>query len=84
VKREICKRAEVRVAYAIGHARPFAVGVDTLGTGSAADAEEFLRSELDFRPSSIIKRLGLRRPIFKATTNYGHFGRQGLSWEANI
>jgi S-adenosylmethionine synthetase len=83
VKRGFCRRAEVRVAYAIGHSRPFAYGVNTFGTGSAGDAEEFLRSELDFRPAAIIERLGLRRPIYRSTTNYGHFGRPELPWEAD-
>jgi S-adenosylmethionine synthetase len=83
VKLGFCRRAEVRVAYAIGHSRPFAYGVNTFGTGAAGDAEEFLRSELDFRPAAIIERLGLRRPIYKSTTNYGHFGRAGLPWEAD-
>jgi S-adenosylmethionine synthetase len=59
VNRGFCRRAEVRVAYVIGHARPFAYGVNTFGTGSAEEAERFLRNELDFRPAAIIERLAL-------------------------
>lgn len=81
VNGKICNRAEVRVAYAIGHSRPFAYGVNTFGTGSVQDAEDFLRNELDFRPAAIIERLGLQQSIFRRTTNYGHFGRAGLPWE---
>jgi S-adenosylmethionine synthetase len=77
----LARRAEVQVAYAIGRAEPVSVRVDTFGTGDAPAAEEFVR-DLDFRPRAIIDRLDLRRPIYRETTNYGHFGRAGLPWEA--
>jgi len=57
------------------------VKVDTFGTGDARAAEERVRS-FDFRPAAIIERLDLLRPIYRQTTNYGHFGRPGLPWEA--
>jgi len=77
----LARRCEVQVAYAIGRARPVSVRVDTFGTGDAERAERFVRERFDFRPRSIIEQLGLRRPIFRGTTNYGHFGRAGLPWE---
>jgi S-adenosylmethionine synthetase len=81
VKAGIARRAEIQVAYAIGVAGPLHVSVDTFGTGSQSGAEEAL-SRYDFRPAAIIERLDLRRPIYRETTNYGHFGRPGLPWEA--
>lgn len=81
VKQGIAKRAEVQVAYAIGRAEPVSVRVDTFGTGDWREAEEFVQ-KFDFRPAAMIERLELRRPVYKQTTNYGHFGRAGLSWEA--
>ncbi len=81
VKRGLARRAEVQVAYAIGVAQPMSVLVQTFGTGEQRAAEELVRS-FDFRPAAIIERLGLLRPIYRRTTNYGHFGRPGLPWES--
>ena len=81
VKQGIAHRAEVQVAYAIGVARPMSVLVQTFGTGDQRAAEECVRT-FDFRPAAIIERLGLLRPIYRGTTNYGHFGRPGFPWEA--
>jgi len=80
----LARRCEVQVAYAIGRAAPVSVRVDTFGTGDAAAAERFVRERFDFRPQAIIERLGLRRPIYRSTTNYGHFGRAGLPWEDSV
>ena len=80
VRQGIARRAEVQVAYAIGQAQPVSVKVDTFGSGDAAAAEDFVRG-LDFRPGAIIERLDLLRPIYRQTTNYGHFGKPGLPWE---
>ena len=80
VKKGYAKRAEVQVAYAIGRAEPVSVRVDTFGTGDAKAAEEFAKT-FDFRPAAMIERLSLRNPIYKKTTNYGHFGKAGLPWE---
>jgi len=77
----LAKRAEIQVAYAIGVAQPVSVKVDTFDTGDEAAAADFVRS-YDFRPAAIIERLNLRRPIYRATTNYGHFGKPHLPWEA--
>ena len=81
VQQGIARRAEVQVGYAIGRAEPVSVRVDTFGTGDARAAEALVRT-FDFRPRAIIERLDLLRPIYRQSTNYGHFGRSGLSWEA--
>jgi S-adenosylmethionine synthetase len=81
VRAGLAKRVEVQVAYAIGVAQPVSVKVDTFGTGDARAAEAFVRTRFDFRPAAIIERLDLLRPIYRTTTNYGHFGRPGLPWE---
>jgi S-adenosylmethionine synthetase len=76
------KKAEIQVGYAIGMAKPVSVKVDTFGTGDERAAEEFVMNAFDFRPRAIIERLNLLQPIYRQTTNYGHFGRLGLPWEA--
>jgi S-adenosylmethionine synthetase len=80
VRAGLARRAEVQVAYAIGVAQPISVKVDTFGTGEARAAEEFVRG-FDFRPAAIIERLRLLQPIYRSTTNYGHFGKSNLQWE---
>lgn len=80
VEEGLARRVEVFVSYAIGKPEPLTVEVDTFGTGNAARAEEFVR-QFDFRPGAIIEFLDLLRPIYRRTTNYGHFGRPGLPWE---
>jgi S-adenosylmethionine synthetase len=80
VKAGLAKRAEVQVAYAIGQAQPVSVKVDTFGTGDPHAAAEFVKG-FDFRPGAIIERLDLLRPIYRGTTNYGHFGKADLPWE---
>jgi S-adenosylmethionine synthetase len=80
VKQKIARKAEIQISYAIGEARPLSVKVDTFGTGDARAAAEFVRA-MDFRPAAIIDRFRLLRPIYRQTTNYGHFGKPGLPWE---
>src|SRR5690606_17309933 len=82
VKAGIARKAEVQVAYAIGMARPISVKVDTFGTGDERAAAEYVRENFDFRPRAIIERLELLRPFYRETTNYGHFGKPNLPWEA--
>lgn len=78
VARGHAKRALVSVAYAIGRAEPLMVeAIDQDGHSLA----ELVKGEFDFRPLAIIERLQLRRPIFRQTASYGHFGKPGLSWE---
>lgn len=80
VQNGLARRAEIQVAYAIGVAKPFSVRVDTFGTGDGRAAADFV-SEFDFRPAAIIETLTLLQPLYRRTTNYGHFGRPGLPWE---
>ena len=74
---------ELQVAYAIGVARPVSVFVDTFGTGKFSDDKmaDIVKKEFDLRPAAIIKKLGLRAPIYAATSSYGHFGRDAFPWE---
>jgi S-adenosylmethionine synthetase len=81
VKAGLAKKAEVQVAYAIGVAQPVSVKVDTFGTGDERRAADFVRG-FDFRPAAIIEQLDLLRPFYRQTTNYGHFGKAELPWEA--
>jgi S-adenosylmethionine synthetase len=80
VEAGIARKAEIQVAYAIGMAQPVSVKVDTFGTGDEEAAAAFVRT-FDFRPAAIIERLDLLRPIYRRTTNYGHFGKPDLPWE---
>ena len=81
----LAKRCEIQLSYAIGVAQPTSVMVDTFGTGSMEDYKlvEIVRDNFDLRPAGIIKMLDLRRPIYKQTAAYGHFGRNDLHlpWE---
>ncbi|MHC4107508.1 MAG: methionine adenosyltransferase [Planctomycetota bacterium] len=77
----IARRAEVHVSYAIGRADPVSICVETFGTGDPSEATRYVTRNFDFRPAAIIQRLDLLRPIYRSTTNYGHFGRPGLPWE---
>lgn len=76
-------RMQLEVSYAIGVAHPISLHVNTFGTGVRPDGEleEIVRKVFDLRPSAIIDTLALRRPIYRATSNYGHFGRSGFPWE---
>ena len=76
-------RMQLGVSYAIGVAHPISLHVNTFGTGVLPDAQlqEIVRKVFDMRPSAIIDTLALRKPIYRATANYGHFGRDGFPWE---
>jgi S-adenosylmethionine synthetase len=81
----LAHKCEIQLAYAIGVAQPTSIRVDTFGTGKLSEIElvEIIRNEFDLRPAGIIKMLDLRRPIYKQTAAYGHFGRNDLElpWE---
>ena len=81
----LAKKCEIQLSYAIGVAHPTSVMVDTFGTGKLPDSRlvEIIRENFDLRPAGIIKMLDLRRPIYKQTAAYGHFGRNDLDlpWE---
>ncbi len=80
----LADRCELQFAYAIGHPDPVSVHIDTFGTGTvpAARILRAVNRVFSFQPADIIDQLNLRRPIYSQTTNYGHFGKKGLSWEA--
>lgn len=81
----LAKKAEVQIAYAIGVAEPVSVMVDTFGTGKVSEEAltKAVRQIFDLRPAGIIEMLDLKRPIYKQTAAYGHFGRTDvdLPWE---
>ena len=81
----LAKKCEIQLSYAIGVAHPTSIMVDTFGIGKVSDEKlvEIIRENFDLRPAGIIKMLDLRRPIYKQTAAYGHFGRTDidLSWE---
>ena len=81
----LAKRCEIQLSYAIGVAQPTSIMVDTFGTGVLSNEKlvEIVRKEFDLRPAAIIKTLDLRRPIYRETAAYGHFGRTDLDlpWE---
>ncbi len=79
----LASKAELQLAYAIGHPRPVSIFVDTFGTGRISDdaIREAVIEVFGFRPSDIVEQLDLLRPIYRETTNYGHFGKKDLPWE---
>lgn len=79
----LAERCQMQVAYAIGVARPVSVTIDTFGTGRVSDAElaRAVQVVFDLRPAAIIDKLELEKPVYESTSNYGHFGRPGFSWE---
>src|SRR5207249_12040367 len=81
----LCDRCEIQFAYAIGIAEPVSIMVDTAGTGKVSDTRltDLVRRHFDLTPHGLIKHLRLRRPIFRATAAYGHFGRDepAFTWE---
>ena len=82
----LAEKCEIQLSYAIGVAKPTSIMVDTFGTGKLSDEKlvEIVRENFDLRPAGIIKMLDLRRPIYRGTAAYGHFGRTDLNlpWEA--
>lgn len=79
----LADECELQVAYAIGVSKPVSVMVNTFGTGKLPDEKiaEIINKEFDLRPSAIIEKLGLRKPIYSKTSAYGHFGKADLPWE---
>ncbi len=80
------KKCEIQLSYAIGVAKPVSIFVDTFGTGKISDEEisKLIEEKFDLTPTGIIKKLQLNKPIFRETTNYGHFGKENLPWEKII
>ena len=81
----IADRCEIQVSYAIGVAEPTSISVNTFGTGKLSDAVivKLVREHFDLRPRGLIKMLDLKRPIYRRTATYGHFGRTEpeFTWE---
>lgn len=82
----LAKKCEIQLSYAIGVAQPVSIYVDTFGTGKISENEivKKIKNTFNLTPRGIIKSLDLRRPIYKQTTNYGHFGKENLPWEKII
>ena len=80
------EKCEIQISYAIGMKEPLSIYVNTFGTGIKSDDElaNLVREKFDLTPDGIIEYLKLREPIFVETTNYGHFGKEGLKWEKII
>ena len=83
VAADLAAKCEIQLAYAIGVAEPVSVYVDTFGTGKISDDKiaDIVMANFDMRPKAIIDKFGLRRPIFKQTASYGHFGNPAYPWE---
>ena len=79
----LADNCQLELSYAIGKAQPISVRVESFGTSRDDDGKllDAILKTFDFRPAAIIDKLGLTNPIFKKTTNYGHFGKEGLPWE---
>ena len=81
----LADKCEIQLSYAIGVAQPTSININTFGTGKLSDEKliEIIRDNFDLRPAGIIKMLDLRRPIYRQTAAYGHFGRTDidLPWE---
>ena len=82
----IAKKCELQISYAIGIDKPMSIYVNTFGTGKINEEEivKIINKNFDLTPKGIIKYLGLNKPIYKKTTNYGHFGKPDLPWERVI
>ena len=85
VASRLARKCEIQLAYAIGVAKPVSIRIDTFGTGKKSEDElkKIVLDNFDLTPSGIIRDLDLRRPIYKQTSAYGHFGRDDLDlpWE---
>ena len=80
------QKCEIQLSYAIGMSEPLSLYIDTFGTGIKTDEElvSLIKEKFDLTPNGIIKYLDLKKPIYKKTTNYGHFGKEDLTWEKVI
>ena len=80
----LADECELQVAYAIGHPHPTSVHVNTFNTGKVSDEQivTAVQKVFSFKPADIVSQLGLLRPLYRASTHYGHFGKEGLPWES--
>jgi len=86
VANKLARKCEIQVSYAIGMREPISIHIDTFGTSTISNEEiiEKIKNKFDLTPNGIIEYLKLKEPIFKETTNYGHFGKPNLEWEKII
>lgn len=86
VANHLAKKCEIQFSYAIGVAKPVSIHVDTYGTNTIAEEEivKIIYNNFDLTPRGIINYLDLRKPVYRDTTNYGHFGKENLNWEKTI
>ena len=86
VSNGLAKKCEIQLSYAIGVANPVAIYVNTFGTNTIPEEEIVtkINEKFDLTPRGIINYLDLQKPIYRKTTNYGHFGKEYLSWENKI
>lgn len=86
VANKLARKCEIQISYAIGVAKPVSIYVETFGTNTIPEDEilKIIDEKFDLTPSGIINYLDLKRPIYKQTTNYGHFGKENLAWEKVI
>ncbi len=84
VAAKLADKCEIQVAYAIGHPQPLSIAIETFGTSKVSEEiiEKAVRKTFSFKPADIIKQLNLLQPIYKKTTNYGHFTKADLPWES--
>lgn len=82
----LAKRCEIQIAYAIGMEEPLSIYINTFGTATKSEEEivQLIKEKFDLTPNGIIKYLELKRPIYRTATNYGHFGKEELTWERII
>ena len=83
VAKGYCKKCELQISYAIGKKEPTSLWINTYGTNKIPEEEiiKNIKENYDLTPEEIIKYLDLKKPIYKKTTNYGHFGKEDLPWE---
>ena len=83
VANKLAKKCEIQLSYAIGVAKPISIYVNTFGTNTIPEQEisKKILEKFNLTPRGIIEYLQLRKPIFKETTNYGHFGKENMTWE---
>ena len=86
VANKLARKCEIQISYAIGVAKPVSICVETFGTNTIPEDEilKIIDEKFDLTPSGIINYLDLKKPIYKQTTNYGHFGKENLAWEKVI
>lgn len=86
VANKLARKCEIQISYAIGVAKPVSIYVETFGTNTIPEDEilKIIEEKFDLTPSGIINYLELKKPIYKQTTNYGHFGKENLAWEKVI